>query len=337
MANVLIVDDEKGLRNTIEQFLHKEGHDTRTAEDVKQATGLLEDNEFDVVVTDIIMPGANGVDLLKAVKDVSPRTQVILITGEPTVETASEAVREGAFDYLAKPVTRARLVAAVSSAVRVKGIEDENVQYRENLESLVEKRTESLQKTLMGTAQALSGAVEMRDPYTAGHQRSVTHLACAIYDLMELPSENREGLRLAGLVHDLGKLRIPADILTKPTRLSRAEFELIKEHPDAGWEILKGVDFPWPVADMARQHHERLDGSGYPDGLKGGVILIESRILAVADVVEAMASHRPYRPALGIEAALAEIKDKRGTIFDPQVVDACLALFNSHAFELNHE
>jgi putative nucleotidyltransferase with HDIG domain len=189
-------------------------------------------------------------------------------------------------------------------------------------------------QVLESTTLALSMALDMRDPYTGGHQRRVTILACAIWDRMGLPREARDGLRIAGLLHDLGKIKVPADILTKPTRLSAAEFDLIKEHSVAAWEVLRVLDFPWPVADIVRQHHERLDGSGYPDHLKGDAILPEARVLGVADVVEAMASHRPYRAALGIDAALAEIRRGRGIVYSPEVADACMTVFREDGFVL---
>lgn len=168
--------------------------------------------------------------------------------------------------------------------------------------------------------------VEMRDPYTAGHQSKVADIANAIAVEMELPPETVEGIRMAGIVHDLGKICVPAEILNKPGKLSAAEFALIKDHPQVAYDILKNVTFPWPIAEIILQHHERLDGSGYPHGLKGDEIRLEARILCVADVVEAMAAHRPYRPALGMEEALKEIKKNRGILYHPDVVDACLKL-----------
>lgn len=152
---------------------------------------------------------------------------------------------------------------------------------------------------------------------------------------MGLPEPQLEGVHFGALIHDLGKVQIPAEILSKPARLSKLEYELIKTHPQAGCEIVKGIEFPWPVAEMVHQHHERLDGTGYPQGLKGDAIALEARILAVADVVEAMASHRPYRPGLGIEAGLQEIERKRGTSFDPGVVDTCLRLFREKGYRLD--
>jgi len=174
------------------------------------------------------------------------------------------------------------------------------------------------------TVQVIASAVETRDSYTSGHQRRVARIAEAIAIEMGLPEETTHGLRLAGIVHDVGKLGVPAEILSKPSRLSPTEYELVKGHVRTGYDILKQVEFPWPIADIVLQHHERLDGSGYPNGLKGDAILIEARILAVADVVESMISHRPYRPARGLDAALAEIQQGKGRLYDPRVVEACV-------------
>nr|MBP7605217.1 HD domain-containing protein [Spirochaetota bacterium] len=181
--------------------------------------------------------------------------------------------------------------------------------------------------------EAMAFTVETRDPYTAGHQRRVTDLARAIAGELGLSDDEIDGIRMAGVIHDLGKISIPAEILSKPGRLSPIEFELIKTHPRTGYEILKNIDFPWPVAQIVFQHHEKMDGSGYPLGASGSDILIESRVLAVADVVEAIASHRPYRAALGIEKSLEEIVKFRGIHFDPAVVDACVILFTERGFQ----
>ena len=189
-----------------------------------------------------------------------------------------------------------------------------------------------LQDNLDNTIKVISTIVEMRDPYTAGHQRRMADLACAIARQMGLPDEQVHGIHIAGIVHDLGKIQIPAEILSKPGKLSSIEYSLIKQHPQAGFDILKGVDFTWPIAQMVLQHHERFDGTGYPQGLKGDATLLEARILGVADVVEALSSHRPYRPGLGIDAALNEITLGRGTHFDSGAVDACLNLFREQGY-----
>ena len=186
---------------------------------------------------------------------------------------------------------------------------------------------QDLRKTVRGTIHTIAATVEARDPYTSGHQKRVADLAVAIASEMKLPDERVEGIRMAGLIHDLGKIQIPAEILSKPGKLSELEYEIIKTHPQTGFDLLKEIEFPWPIAEMVRQHHEKMDGSGYPQGLKGDEIMPEARILAVADAVEAMSSHRPYRPALGIEKALAQIKKDKGTLFDPKAVNACLKIF----------
>jgi PAS domain S-box-containing protein len=193
---------------------------------------------------------------------------------------------------------------------------------------------ESLRKAVGATVQVIASAVETRDPYTAGHQIRSADLARAIATEMELSPEKIEGIRMAGSIHDIGKLSIPAEILSKPTKLSEIEFSLIKEHARQGYEILKDVESPWPLAEIVHQHHERMNGSGYPRSLKGEEILIEARILSVADVVEAMASHRPYRPGLGIDAALNEIEKNKGLFYDNVVADACLRLFREKGFKL---
>jgi PAS domain S-box-containing protein/putative nucleotidyltransferase with HDIG domain len=193
--------------------------------------------------------------------------------------------------------------------------------------------TERLVRAMEHAIQAMTIVVEMRDPHTAGHQQRATQLACAIAKQMGLSKEQISGLRLAGLIHDIGKVRVPAEILMNPDGLSEPEFMMIKAHPRLGYEILKTIDFPWPVAKIVLQHHERMDGSGYPSGLSGEDIIMEARILAVADVVDAMASHRPYRAALGIKKALEEISQNRGVLYDSKVVDACLTLFRDKKFE----
>jgi PAS domain S-box-containing protein len=192
----------------------------------------------------------------------------------------------------------------------------------------------SLRKAFGATIQVLVSAVEIRDPYTSGHQIRSAGLARAIATEMGFTKERIDGIRMAGSIHDIGKLSIPAEILSKPTKLTNIEFSLIKEHSQRGYEMLKDVESPWPLAEIVYQHHERMDGSGYPRNLKGDDILMEARIMAVADVVEAMASHRPYRPGLGIGAALEEIEKNKGVIYDSAAVDTCLRLFREKGFQL---
>ena len=196
----------------------------------------------------------------------------------------------------------------------------------------MQRYASQLEQLLMQTVGLATSISEMRDPYTAGHERRVAQIAEAIGRELGLDADRLEGLRIGGYLHDVGKIRVPTEILSKPGRLNDNEYRLIQQHARDGFELLKDVAFPWPVAQMALQHHERWDGSGYPQGLKGEAILPEARILAVADVIESMASHRPYRPAIGLEAALAEIEAGSGSRYDPAVVTACLRLFHEKDF-----
>ncbi len=205
---------------------------------------------------------------------------------------------------------------------------------RKQAEEQLQHTLENLRKAFGTTVQVMVSAVETRDPYTAGHQTRSADLARAIATEMGLPQDRIDGIRMAGVIHDIGKLSIPAEILSKPSKLSEIEFSLIKEHSRSGYEILKNVESPWPLAEIVYQHHERMDGSGYPRNLKGDEIIMEARIMAVADVVESMASHRPYRPGLGIDAALEEIEKNRGTLYDNAVADACLRLFREKGYQL---
>ena len=523
MARILIVDDEESIRETLGAIAKKCEHTVALASDAPSALEQLKQEPFDVVVSDIILPRRTGIALLGDIRVLQPDAQVIMITGEPEVETAAEAVRKGAFDYLAKPVKRAHFEQVLQAAAsrkdlldRNSALEKENRDYRDHLEKLVERRTRELRlineaartlalarsiedvyetayrsvsshmdapsfiisvydedsqlltagyarfdgqafdvsrlpsipladegmgtqsqvihtrsplyiddyqkaranitteytiddrnevvsgpphedeedvirsaiyvpllvqgdiigviqvqsvrldaytesdmsllqglsgvvsvaienaRLLEGTRDALYGTVdvlgrsaELRDPYTAGHQRRVASLACAIGQAMKLRSEQLEGLRVAALLHDVGKTAVPAEILSKPGTLSNTEFGLIQQHPQTAYELLSRTRFPWPVAETVLQHHERLDGSGYPAGLAGDEIILEARILAVCDVVEAMSSHRPYRPALGIEVALSEIEEHRGELYDPAAVDACLSIFSEKSFSFD--
>jgi PAS domain S-box-containing protein len=198
---------------------------------------------------------------------------------------------------------------------------------RMQVEDKLTESRENLRKALGATVEAIALMVETRDPYTAGHQRRVSDLAGAIAQATGIDSDGIEGIRMAGMIHDIGKISVPAEILSKPVRLSEIEISLIRVHPQAGYDILKDIEFPWAIGQIILQHHERMDGSGYPQGLKEAQVCFEARIVAVADVVEAMASHRPYRPGLGLGTALDEISANRGKLYDERVVDACLKVF----------
>ncbi|MCP9833423.1 MULTISPECIES: HD-GYP domain-containing protein [unclassified Cyanobium] len=232
------------------------------------------------------------------------------------------------FDGAAKsPFLAEERVLLDTIAIRLGSLITRAIAEEELIKTL--KENERLYKKLLTV---LGGMAEMRDPYTAGHQQSVDKLALAIGVELGLPVRQLEGLQLAASVHDIGKIMVPAEILCKPTKLTRHEYDLIKDHAQAGYDILKDVDFPWPIARIVLEHHERMDGSGYPNGIPGDEQLLESRIVAVADVVQSMCAHRPYRAGLGSDAALAEITKNRGKLYDPEVVDACLRLFNEKRY-----
>lgn len=236
-------------------------------------------------------------------------------------------------DITADPIFNARneitgIIHIIRDITELKNTEKRRLETENELRSSYLK----LKKILNQTINALVVTLGLRDPYTSSHQQRVTRLSCAIAREMGLSEEQIEGLRVAGMLHDIGKIYIPAEILAKPAQLTLEEFTLMQTHVQGSYDIVKEIDFPWPVADIVLQHHEKCDGSGYPRGLKGEQMLVESKILAVADVVEAMASHRPYRPARGITAALEEITLNQGIMFDPLVVKVCVKLFQQHKF-----
>jgi putative two-component system response regulator len=344
MRKILIVDDEKSIRQTFEIFLKQENFEVLTADSVESAIDVIERNELDLIITDIIMPKITGIELLEIIKEKTPDIPIVIMTGEPTLETATLALKSSADDYLTKPVHKDTLIKTVKFAIerkelidKKKQLETENTKYREGLEKLVEKRTNALQKAMLGTISTIASIMELRDPYTAGHERRVGNLSVAIAMKMNLPKEQIDCLYVAGYIHDIGKMAIPTSILSKPGKLSEIELLLIKTHSDAGYEILKKVYLPWHVAEVVYQHHERIDGSGYPLGIKKDEIFIEAKVMAVADVIEAMTAHRPYRAALGLDVALDEIESKSGTLYDEKVAEVALALFRDDKYEFTDE
>lgn len=285
----------------------------------------------DLVLLDIVMPDMDGYEVCRSIKSTpdGSRIPIIFISVIDATVDRVKGFAVGASDFITRPYEIEELRARVRTHLELGRLE-------RYFEQLVEQRTAALagvnhqlRITLEGIIHTITMAVEVRDPYTAGHQRRVSELACSIAQEMGLDEDRIQGIRLGGLIHDIGKLSIPAEILSKPSKLSAAEYRLVQDHAELGYNILKEIKFPWPIAEIAHQHHERIDGSGYPGGLKDESILLEARIMAVADVVESMASYRPYRPALGIQPAIDEIQMHRGKLYDAAVVDACLMVLQS--------
>lgn len=345
--SILIVDDDESTCRMLTLLFGNKGYETEAVGTGREAIEKAQERFFNVALLDIRLPDMEGTELLAPLKAMHPDMVVIMITGYASLETAVRAVNVGASAYIPKPLNIDEMLARVRDTLEKQHLVMENRRlYKEAQRELAErKRAEQelqqsfrkLQRTLEETVHALASAVEMRDPYTAGHQRQVSQLACAIAKGIGLSEQQIEGIRVAGLIHDIGKISTPAEILSKPSELSRAEINLIKNHPQVSYEILRKIEFPWPIAQIVLQHHERMNGSGYPKRLVGEDILPEARILAVSDVVEAMSSHRPYRPALGIDKALEEISQNRGVLYDPEVVDVCLKLFAEKGFKLVYE
>lgn len=320
---IVILEDEPTDAELVERALRKGNlkFTPRRAGNKVEFVQILEEIKPDIVLSDYKLPDFNGLAAVKLVREMHPDVPVIVVTGCIGDEAAVELIKAGANDYVLKD-RLARLPYAVERALA------EAAEHRER------KRAQlALQQSLKSTIVALASTMELRDVYTAGHQRRVSELAAAIAEEMKLPAHQIEGITIGAALHDLGKMMVPLEILSKPGRLLPIEYQLVQSHAQAGYEVLKPIDFPWPIALMVQQHHERLDGTGYPLGLRDNEIIQEAKVLAVADVVESMMSHRPYRPGLGIDVALAEIEKGKGAIYDSTVVDACTTLFREKGFK----
>ena len=323
-----------------------------------------EDAPYAVAFLDLNMPpGPDGEWVAEQIHNLDPHINTVVVTGYRSINSNNNA-RQARFSdnllYLQKPF-HPREIIQFATALGIKWqAEKQLLTMHADLENLVQQRTaellksnqllkieienrkgmqqelqqsfESLKKAMHSTIQAISMTVEMRDPYTSGHQQRVANLAKAISEELKLPESQIESIYMAAAIHDIGKISLPAEILVKPIPLSAIEISLVQGHAQAGYDILKGIEFPWAIAEIVLQHHERMDGSGYPRGLAGDDIVFEARIICIADVVETMASHRPYRPSIGMDKALEEIADNRGGLYDPRVVDACLKIFSEKGF-----
>jgi len=327
-AKVVVIDDDDSILRTTVLLLEEEGYRVGAFSTGKEAIDKF-DNNTHAVVLDINMPDMTGLQVFKKIKSINPFVPIIFHTGTAARQEERRDLRRQfrPHAYVQKGDPE-QLMDTVVGAVESYGNILRNIKLSESLYKELKKSTDKIKTNIEGTIYAMAMTVEMRDPYTAGHQRHVANLASAIAEKMGFSGEQIDSIHLAGTIHDIGKMQVPTEILSKCGKLTELEFDMIKTHSQAGYDILKTIEFQRPIAEFVLQHHERMDGSGYPSGLKGENILIEARILSVADVVDAIVPHRPYRPALGIEKAQEEILDKKGIIYDSDVVDACLGIIS---------
>lgn len=323
-VNILIVEDElivaEDLKRTLESLQYHVSGIISSGEQVLQSIDKLDPN---LIMMDIrLSKEMDGIEAAELVKE-NYNIPIIFLTAHAEDDTLERAKKTSPYGYIIKPFNTRELHSVIEMAV-----------YKNMTEIELKNYYNKLMKAMSDTIKAIARTVESRDPYTAGHQKRVSDLAKRIAEEMKLPQDLIDGVFMAANIHDFGKISVPAEILSKPSKLSATEFELIKRHPVTGYEILKDIDFPWPVAKIVYQHHERNDGSGYPQGLKKEKILLEAKILSVSDVVESMASHRPYRASLGIDSALKEIEINKGNHFDPEVVDCCIRIFRDLGYSL---
>jgi len=319
---VLMVDDDTNLLTSFRRALR--GHyDIYTANGGDAALSTLEaKGPFAVVISDIKMPSMSGVELLARVKKAHPDTVRIVLTGYADLQIAMSAVNRGdIFRFLTKPCETDDLIHAITA-----GIEQHQLSHAAKELVAIQR----LKAGLEGTLRAFTRLVEFRDPYTAGHMDRTAEISAMIAERLDMDDDTTQGLRLAALVHDIGKVAVPAGILNKPGTLNEAEFALIKAHPMVGAEVFQTMETEWPIARIILEHHERINGSGYPNGLYGDQMLMESKILQVADVMDAIMTHRPYRQNLGLNAALQILKENRGTSLDERAVDVGIGLLQEN-------
>lgn len=357
--SILIIDDEEAILDIMTMTLADEGYDLRTASSAKEGLRILKESpDFSLIISDQMMPGMTGVEFFTQARQICPNAMRVLLTGYADIEAIIQAINSGGIHlYLTKPWHKDELLFSINQMLSkaellienrrldelVKKQNKELIDLNRHLEEKVRLKTlhlaqraeelkashDKIQLILEGTVLVISKIVESRDPYTAGHEQQVARIACIIARKMALPEDQIEAIRIAGLLHDIGKIAVPAEILTKPGQLSRLEMEMVKTHSQNAYDILKNIVVPYPIAQIILQHHERMDGSGYPQGLKGEDIFLEARIIGLADVIEAMSAHRPYRAALGIEAAIEEITKHRGALYDANIVDVCLDIYSA--------
>ncbi len=331
--HLLIVDDEAGVCLLLKEWLTEEGYTCQTALSGEEALVMLQEREFDAIISDLSMPGISGLELLARVREAYPHTAFLMATGVGDIRLAVQAMKQGADDYLMKPFQLEAVVASLARALEMRRLERELDNYRTHLEDMVDKRTGQLQAALghIGqiydeTLEALGAALDLKDGDTAGHARRVTRYCLEIAKAIGCSEEERHQLKRGAYLHDIGKIAIPDAILLKPAALTSEEMSVMWAHPYIGYEFVGRISFLAEAAEIVLTHHERFDGSGYPQGLMGDEIPLGARIFAVADTLDAMTSDRPYRHALPLAAAREEIRQQSGRQFESRIVDAFFSL-----------
>ncbi len=312
---IIIVDDEAEMRDRLRDVLEEQNYWVRTVGDGPQAIEQAKKDEFNLALIDLMLPGMGGLELMREMSRISPKLLVIFLTGFASLETAIEAIRQGAYDYITKPFEPSALVTTIERGLEKQRLSGENEKL---LESLKEK-TQKLEELYLGSLTALAATIDARNFHTLRHSEQVTKYSLEVAKGLDLSEGETEKLEQAGRLHDIGKIAIPDSILGKPGKLTEDEWEVVKKHPVRGANILNSSGFLHDIVPVVRHHHERYDGSGYPDGLSGKAIPLGSRIIAVSDAFEAMTADRPYRRAFQSEKALEEIRLNAGTQFDPEI------------------
>jgi putative two-component system response regulator len=323
---ILIVDDEPIVRRVLSGKLEAAGYRWEQASTAEEALAKIKRNPVQLVILDIMMPGKSGVELLAQIKAGHPDIAVIMATAVVDINTAIDCMKQGAYDYITKPFNLDEVVLSVERALEKRRLELENRDYQLHLEQKVEEQARKIRSAFLNAITSLVYALEAKDRYTSGHSQRVADISVAIAAELSLSKAEIEKIRLAGLIHDIGKIGVREAVLTKPGRVSAEEYQHILSHSDIGAHILTPIVEDEAILKAVRHHHERYDGTGYPDGLAGEEIPLAARILAVADSYDAIISGRPYRAAESIPAACEEIKRYKGSQFDPKVVDAFLRI-----------
>jgi len=323
---IAVIDDQQDICQMMGEFLRYLGCEAQTFTDARLALESIRTDTFDIVFTDIYMPTMSGIEILQEIMALNRNILVILMTGQPTLEDSISAVRLGAYDYVTKPFNLNLIEILVKRAMQQRRLTLENIAYQNYLEQRVEEQTRELKEFLIHSIESLSHALEARDPYTKGHGARVSQFVLTLARELSLPEEYNEPLRISGLLHDIGKIGAPDSILLKPGKLTPEEYDVMKTHAYIGYRILAPIGSLSQVATYVHEHHERMDGKGYPQGLRGDEIALPSRLLIVAEVCDALATERSYKPAWPLSDIITYFQDLCGIAYDKEVTRALLSL-----------